>query len=1379
MKPSSTGRRADLVAVVVQHGHADETAATLAAMAAGTPRPGRIVVVDAASPDGAADAVAPACASAGAELLRLTDNPGYAGAANRVVRPLLADPAVRWVAYCNNDVLLAPDYFGAVLEILEREGGACASGVLLRRAGGVDWAGGHVVPWRAHVAIDTRDPGPGAPPFRTAFVTGTAMVVSTEALRRVGPLPEAYAPGYCEDAELCWRIARAGGTLWGVPAARGVHGVNVSFGTARARPAVLRLTTRNRLWLIRRNGGLAARAAAQGYFALTKPFRGLLEALQGRPRHAVATWRGWLDGALGRWPAVLGLAALLAGGGAAQGQAPLAPPVDPRRTVETVFGPLEELRRLDALLDRGADTDWLIRRASRGLFAGAPRDSGLVLMPALDWGVNTGIPTGGNMGGTWASRGAFGRLRIGGVAFAARWWRFAFAPEVQRAENRGYAPQKDPWWVPPMSAPFSPWADPRYVSPWLGSRYSIDQPVRRGTTAWRTIRPGQSGIWLTPGPFELGFTTEDEWWGPALRNALVLSSNAPGIPRLSVRSRRPIVGAGGTWQFSAATGATSTSGWFLDSLTDIAPPRGTWTGATVVFAPHAAPGLSVGLARAVYTSNTGWRPITDALSLLGSVGRPASDSGLDTTFANRRDQVTSVFARYVPPGGTTNLYAEVGRREEPATLRDLLVDAEHSLAYTLGLEHLAWRGDVAWRVQAELTETGQSPTWRYRRQGSWYTSNVVRQGYTNDGMVIGSALGPGGSGAWLAVDRLSPRWGLGAYASRARLNADAFHSLPWNLAGSPSSQGWCEFDTPLAWGVRGHAATGAGLVSASLGTERRLSTWFQNRDGCPTTPRKVARDERGWVVRLSFAPGLRWSSATGRRPSPAPPSLLPSVPDMPDVPAAIVATGDRAVGSDLERLARARALLAPNPGQWSLRPFGPAAAEAALGLPAAARAWRVIRPTLGLTFNSDFPFGLNDGAMWAGRGLTTTVMGGVSARVGALSVTLAPVAFRAENAPFATVRAGGAGEFADVQYPGNIDLPQRFGSRPWQRVDWGQSGIRLDAFGLAAGLTSENQWWGPAADFPYLFSNDAAGMPRLFAGMGRPVPIGLGRLMVQAQWGSLAQSPFFDPGTANRRRMGSGLVAVLTPAGLPDLELGGGRFYHASWPSGGIPRRYWMRPFANPFAGGGGKSSDADQQGNDAENQLASLFFRFRPAGTGTEVYGELGREDAAYDLRDVVVAPSYLTSRMMGVAHAWLSGGALHAVRGEWMSYRAASDDRNRAVAAVYLSGASVQGHTLLGQMLGAPLGAGSSAGAAATYDRHAPDGRWSFAALRLVRRDRTVPGSAGDPKGPDVQYALSAERTTYGRDVRGAGVGIVWNANRDFGRDRTNLRLWLRWTP
>src|SRR5438552_3594499 len=121
------------------------------------------------------------------------------------------------------------------------------------------------------------------------------------------------------------------------------------------------------------------------------------------------------------------------------------------------------------------------------------------------------------------------------------------------------------------------------------------------------------------------------------------------------------------------------------------------------------------------------------------------------------------------------------------------------------------------------------------------------------------------------------------------------------------------------------------------------------------------------------------------------------------------------VGSELEQYLRflqtdGRAALYP----WSIAGFSPQeidrivphdsehpwARHYPLDSGANDRGLSLIPPVLTTIVNTTFPYGSNDGPIWAGRGVTSALRVGLSARYGPVSVTLAPMIFSAQNASF-------------------------------------------------------------------------------------------------------------------------------------------------------------------------------------------------------------------------------------------------------------------------------------------------------------------------------------------------------------------------------------------
>lgn len=501
-----------------------------------------------------------------------------------------------------------------------------------------------------------------------------------------------------------------------------------------------------------------------------------------------------------------------------------------------------------------------------------------------------------------------------------------------------------------------------------------------------------------------------------------------------------------------------------------------------------------------------------------------------------------------------------------------------------------------------------------------------------------------------------------------------------------------------------------------------------------------------------------------------------------------------ATGDELESYLRSLQALGEVPVvPWSLRGFSPVQLDCLRPRDTVAHPWRarlgaasdtsgfrwaVIRPRVETRYNSTFPFGGNDGAIWAGRGLTAAASGGIAARWGVVSLTLAPIAFWAQNQDFPILPNGREGieQYGDGLYPEAVDRPQRFGDSPYGRLDPGQSTLRVDAFGATLGVSTANQWWGPAQEFPFLLGTNAAGFPHVFVGTSRPMDLWIARVHTRLLYGRLDASDYFVPvGRIQRkRRFATGLLVMFTPRGLPNLEIGGARFFHAPWPDEGLPSRYLTRPFEGLY-----KTSldevenpiDTDSRSIDGENQLASVFARLVLPSTGFEVYGEIGREDHPWDLRHLILSPDEQSTFTVGLRKSWWRGaGGFGVIRGEAINFQQRQVDRFRLGPATYVhASGSNQGHTQRGQILGADVGVGSSAGAMIGVDLLDQRGRTSFEWRRVVRGERT---SLGAGEALDVVHTIAAERLLFrgSMDVL-AGVDVSHNFNRDFGPDRTNV--------
>lgn len=341
--------------------------------------------------------------------------------------------------------------------------------------------------------------------------------------------------------------------------------------------------------------------------------------------------------------------------------------------------------------------------------------------------------------------------------------------------------------------------------------------------------------------------------------------------------------------------------------------------------------------------------------------------------------------------------------------------------------------------------------------------------------------------------------------------------------------------------------------------------------------------------------------------------------------------------------------------------------------------------------NSGYPRPQVDGLRWAGRGLSGAATAGVAARWGPISAAIAPVTAYQANAEYEiqTAMLSGHSEYGSYYHAGSIDWPQRFGDDELHWFHLGQSFVRLDAFGAAVGFSTENLRWGPVRRNPLLMGAAGPGFAHAFIGTSEPLDVRLGHLELEAVWGRLQESEFFDTIPANDARLLAGLVVAFTPAST-GLTVGLARSYVRYWPEGLGLGEVIAGPYTNVRSNPGRFSSDAD-------NQLLSAFFRWALPESDFEVYGEYAREDHWHDLEDLIQEPDHERAYAVGLQKMFGDAASEH-------RYRVAAEATilNSSWTGPYRGGGRGdfythtqvrQGYTHRGQPLGAPTGTGSDA--------------------------------------------------------------------------------------
>jgi len=487
----------------------------------------------------------------------------------------------------------------------------------------------------------------------------------------------------------------------------------------------------------------------------------------------------------------------------------------------------------------------IVRSTSSLLWAGPPaRDGVIPLVPQLRMVTNSAIPFSANNGGLWAGHGSNVRI-IGGAAARLGRLRIVLAPEITSSQN-GPIPPRNEGIIP--SPPIPPDRS-SFSYPWYANGpYSLDMPLRFGDKPRRQLRPGQSSVVADLGRLTFGFSTENEWWGPGIDNALILSNNAPGFPHFLLRSSHPLGTPLGDVEFRWLMGGLSESPFF-----DTNPDNNTRSlaSAVVVIRPRGVENLSVGIARSVVGTSTGWGEIPFRwLDIFRNTGHPNAGAPYDSTLhPGGRDQMYSAFARWVLPASGAEIYGEWGRLDFPINLRDLLVQPNRGQAYTLGLQWTrpAFTRNGIFQFRIENTSLEQSLALPNKFAGVWYTSRRVLQGFTNEGQVLGAAVGPGSSGQIAEMNYFAKHGFFGLEFGRSRLNEDVHEASPML-----EYLRWCSHDVDLQWGLHGGISSRAGTFSIRSLFQDRLNAYFQSGHGCPRSDAMV--DIRNNNITITFSP---------------------------------------------------------------------------------------------------------------------------------------------------------------------------------------------------------------------------------------------------------------------------------------------------------------------------------------------------------------------------------------------------------------------------------------------------------------------------------------------------------------------------------------------
>lgn len=351
----------------------------------------------------------------------------------------------------------------------------------------------------------------------------------------------------------------------------------------------------------------------------------------------------------------------------------------------------------------------------------------------------------------------------------------------------------------------------------------------------------------------------------------------------------------------------------------------------------------------------------------------------------------------------------------------------------------------------------------------------------------------------------------------------------------------------------------------------------------------------------------------------------------------------------------------------------------------------VLNPSLSMVYNSKMPKGINDGAVWSGKGLNYSLTGGITLKKGILRATFAPILFYAQNQPF-FIPENNFGK-SDFSYPfvGTLDWVERYGNESLYSFHLGQSEIRLIYKNITLGVSSQNMSWGPSKYNPILMSTNAPGFPHIDIGTAGPISTKIGHIDFKAILGILNESEYFDKDYSNDKRYITGFTLGYKPDFIEGLSLGLHRIRYRRWFDGDLK----FTDLLGSIWGWSGAQTEkvGGRLLNDAYDSFLSITMDWRFVEQGFRSYIEFSRNDFSGGLSNFLRDPDHSRAFTIGLVKTIdLDNGNILKFNYEHTNLSNGILTHTVFPLSYYIHGFVKQGYTNNGQIVGSSNGPGTN---------------------------------------------------------------------------------------
>ena len=458
--------------------------------------------------------------------------------------------------------------------------------------------------------------------------------------------------------------------------------------------------------------------------------------------------------------------------------------------------------------------------------------------------------------------------------------------------------------------------------------------------------------------------------------------------------------------------------------------------------------------------------------------------------------------------------------------------------------------------------------------------------------------------------------------------------------------------------------------------------------------------------------------------------------------------------------------------------------------------WLILPFHISGSYRSSYPSDRNNGANWTGRGLSSSLSGGIRKQWGRITLALEPDMVWAQNLSFMLPDTTTPG-FSRHSYPwgnGRLDRFMRPGGGSMLAIDPGRSFVEVSTGPLVSGVSTEPLWWGPARRYPLLFSGTSGGFPHFYNETKDFIESPLGGFSTRILWGILSESDWYDSDSKNNKNLLGALQLQWRIDFIPGFELVYSLVRHEPLLNGDLDPSHLSQLIAG----------DPQEEGIQKKGTSMGTFgFRLSLPKEGFEAYAEIGWGDGFLNPPAGVSDISFRDIYMLGFGRTitttsgnrWrLSGEIIKQAMGLPQPSKTPSTGTHFTPRRV------THGHTHRGQLIGASIGPGSNAQYLA-LDWFGSKQTLGIFAERTRRDDDTylrIHAFDYGFRGHDLEWTLGIRSgRSLGKGAQGSAplslgteVSMSRRKNRDFvgldhGHNRVFYREWnllvdlyLRWS-